>query len=59
MTFLKYAKNLHFTDKPDYDYLVKLFRDLFIKKGYKYDGIYDWTLKTNKVILFLEKLNRM
>eukprot|EP01118_Nematostelium_gracile_P009066 TRINITY_DN303_c0_g1_i3.p1 TRINITY_DN303_c0_g1~~TRINITY_DN303_c0_g1_i3.p1 ORF type:complete len:427 (-),score=80.67 TRINITY_DN303_c0_g1_i3:16-1296(-) len=47
-TFLTYTKNLHFTDKPDYDYLVKLFRDLFIKKGYKYDGIYDWTLKAKE-----------
>jgi len=45
VTFLKYSKSLHFTDKPDYDYLVKLFRDLFIKKGYKYDGMYDWTTK--------------
>lgn len=43
-TFLTYCKSLHFEDKPDYSYLRKLLRNLFIKEGYKYDGIYDWTL---------------
>jgi serine/threonine protein kinase len=42
MTYLQYCRSLRFTDKPDYDYLVKLFRDLFQRKGYKYDGIFDW-----------------
>jgi len=45
MTYLKYTKNLRFADKPDYDYLVKLFRDLFNRKAYKYDGVYDWSPK--------------
>eukprot|EP01105_Mastigella_eilhardi_P026644 TRINITY_DN779_c0_g2_i5.p1 TRINITY_DN779_c0_g2~~TRINITY_DN779_c0_g2_i5.p1 ORF type:complete len:441 (+),score=119.70 TRINITY_DN779_c0_g2_i5:59-1324(+) len=43
-TFLKYTKSLRFEDKPDYSYLRKLLRDLFIREGYKYDGMYDWTL---------------
>jgi len=43
-TFLTYCKSLHFEDKPDYGYLRKLLRNLFVKEGYKYDGIYDWTL---------------
>lgn len=41
--YLKYCKDLRYADKPDYDYLVKLFRDLFARKGYKNDGVYDWT----------------
>lgn len=45
VTYLKYTKNLRFADKPDYDYLFKLFRDLFTRKGYKFDGIYDWTVR--------------
>eukprot|EP01116_Phalansterium_solitarium_P022705 TRINITY_DN75_c0_g1_i1.p1 TRINITY_DN75_c0_g1~~TRINITY_DN75_c0_g1_i1.p1 ORF type:complete len:569 (-),score=140.49 TRINITY_DN75_c0_g1_i1:345-2051(-) len=43
VSYLKYTKNLRFADKPDYDYLHKLFRELFIRKGYKNDGVYDWT----------------
>eukprot|EP00727_Mastigamoeba_balamuthi_P001058 m51a1_g1095 putative casein kinase i isoform delta-like (739) ;mRNA; f:73387-78343 len=43
-TFLTYCKSLHFEDKPDYAYLRKLLRNLFIKEGYKYDGLYDWTM---------------
>lgn len=46
--YLKYTKDLRFTDRPDYDYLVKLFKDLFARKGYKNDGIYEWTPKTEE-----------
>lgn len=40
--FLKYARALRFDDKPDYSYLRKLFRDLFVREGYQYDYIFDW-----------------
>uniref|UniRef100_A0A7S4USZ4 non-specific serine/threonine protein kinase n=1 Tax=Paramoeba aestuarina TaxID=180227 RepID=A0A7S4USZ4_9EUKA len=40
--FLKYARSLRFFDKPDYSYLRKMFRDLFIREGYKFDCMYDW-----------------
>jgi serine/threonine protein kinase len=43
-TFLNYSRNLRFDDKPDYAYLRKLLRDLFIREGYKYDAIFDWTI---------------
>ncbi|TPX47821.1 hypothetical protein SeLEV6574_g02446 [Synchytrium endobioticum] len=33
-----------FDDKPDYSYLRKLFRDLFIREGYHYDYVFDWTM---------------
>jgi len=42
--YLNYCRSLHFEDKPDYAYLRKLFRDLFIREGYKYDAMYDWTV---------------
>ncbi|VAI47091.1 unnamed protein product [Triticum turgidum subsp. durum] len=31
-------------NKPDYSYLKKLFRDLFIREGYQSDHIFDWTV---------------
>ena len=44
VTFISYCKGLHFEAKPDYAYLRKLLRSLFVREGYKYDGVYDWTL---------------
>ncbi|KAK7043054.1 serine/threonine protein kinase [Paramarasmius palmivorus] len=32
--FLNYTRALRFDDKPDYSYLSKLFRDLFVREGY-------------------------
>eukprot|EP01094_Clydonella_sp_ATCC50884_P022380 TRINITY_DN511_c0_g1_i1.p1 TRINITY_DN511_c0_g1~~TRINITY_DN511_c0_g1_i1.p1 ORF type:complete len:369 (-),score=103.97 TRINITY_DN511_c0_g1_i1:66-1172(-) len=43
-TYLIYTRSLRFADKPDYSYLRRLFRDLFIREGYLYDGVYDWTI---------------
>ncbi|KAJ2586704.1 serine/threonine protein kinase, partial [Coemansia sp. RSA 1722] len=41
--YLNYARSLRFDDKPDYSYLKRLFRDLFIRSDFKYDYIFDWT----------------
>ncbi|KAF8595048.1 kinase-like protein [Ceratobasidium sp. AG-I] len=41
--FLNYCRALRFDDKPDYSYLRKLFRDLFVRKGYQYDYVFDWS----------------
>jgi casein kinase I family protein HRR25 len=42
--FINYTRNLRFDDKPDYSYLRKLFRDLFVREGLAYDYVYDWTI---------------
>lgn len=42
--YLNYTRSLRFDDKPDYSYLRKLFRDLFVREGYTYDYIFDWTV---------------
>jgi casein kinase I family protein HRR25 len=46
--YLNYSRSLRFDDKPDYNYLRKLFRDLFIREGYHYDYIFDWTVKKHE-----------
>jgi len=43
-TYLTYTRSLTFDENPDYSYLRKLFRDLFAREGYKYDGLFDWTI---------------
>lgn len=43
--YLNYVRSLRFDDKPDYSYLRKLFRDLFVREGFQYDYVFDWTIK--------------
>ncbi len=43
--FLNYTRALRFDDKPDYSYLRKLFRDLFVREGYQYDYVFDWSMQ--------------
>merc|ERR1711966_272875 len=43
-TYFQVCRSLRFEDKPDYSYMRKLFRDLFIREGYQYDYVFDWTI---------------
>ncbi|XP_055706162.1 casein kinase I isoform X11 [Phlebotomus papatasi] len=45
-TYLRYVRRLDFFETPDYDYLRRLFQELFDRKGYEDDGEFDWTGKT-------------
>ncbi|RAL45620.1 hypothetical protein DM860_009484 [Cuscuta australis] len=43
-SYLHYCRSLRFEDKPDYAYLRRHFRDLFIRQGFEYDYVFDWTI---------------
>ncbi|CAL1382929.1 unnamed protein product [Linum trigynum] len=43
-SYFHYCRSLRFEDKPDYAYLKRLFRDLFVREGYQFDYIFDWTI---------------
>eukprot|EP01119_Soliformovum_irregulare_P022731 TRINITY_DN782_c0_g1_i1.p1 TRINITY_DN782_c0_g1~~TRINITY_DN782_c0_g1_i1.p1 ORF type:complete len:442 (-),score=104.40 TRINITY_DN782_c0_g1_i1:135-1460(-) len=43
-TYLQICRGYLFEEKPDYTMLRKLFRDLFLREGYKYDAMFDWTV---------------
>lgn len=43
-SYFEYCRALRFDDRPDYSYLKRLFSDLFQRKGYEEDHMYDWTI---------------
>ena len=45
---MSYCRNLKFEEKPDYNHLRRMFKDLFNRMGYEYDYNYDWTLIEKK-----------
>jgi len=44
-TYLRYVRHLDFFETPDYDYLRKLFSDMYERKGFAHDDEFDWTHK--------------
>lgn len=44
ISYFHYCRSLRFEDRPDYAYLKRLFRDLFIREGYQFDYVFDWTV---------------
>lgn len=40
--YFDHIRSLGFEDRPDYEYLRRLFREQFVRKGYSYDCQYDW-----------------
>ena len=43
-SFFEHVRSLGFDDRPDYEYLKRLFSELFFRKGYTYDSVFDWEL---------------
>jgi casein kinase 1 len=53
MIYLNYCHSLNFEEKPDYNYTRKLFRDLFTKKAYENDYVYDWMIQQKATVITL------
>ncbi len=43
--YMDHVRSLRFEDRPDYSYLRKIFRGLFVRQGFEYDNVFDWTIK--------------
>jgi serine/threonine protein kinase len=43
--YIAYCRKLKFEEKPDYSYLKRMFKELFMREGYEYDYVYDWLLQ--------------
>jgi hypothetical protein len=42
--YFQHVKSLAFEDRPDYDYLRRLFRELFFRKSFVFDNVFDWDI---------------
>ncbi len=40
--FLEYVRKLNFSERPDYELLRGMFREVMEAKGYRNDGVFDW-----------------
>eukprot|EP00971_Amphidinium_carterae_P087981 1740590-Amphidinium_carterae.1 len=41
-TYLNYCRSLCFDEQPNYAFLRRMLKDLFLREGYQYDFVYDW-----------------
>jgi len=48
-SYLNYCRALRFEDRPDYAYLRRLFKDLFMREGFVNDGMFDWSQPTAEI----------
>ena len=60
--YFDHIRCLRFEDKPDYEFLKRIFRELFFRQGFTYDNAFDWDViaeqqllrKTTECTLFLK-----
>ncbi|KAL3420388.1 casein kinase i [Phlyctema vagabunda] len=55
-TYLNYTRGLAFDELPDYSYLSKMLHSLFLREGFEYDNVFDWTIR--KFAIMQENLER-
>jgi hypothetical protein len=45
LEYMKYVKKLSYFDKPDYEFLIGLFKENLKKINTEKDNLFDWKLK--------------
>ena len=45
VTYMKAVRALAFEERPDYDGMRQIFKDLFYQRGFEYDYNFDWMKK--------------
>ena len=43
--YFDHIRSLGLNEKPKYSYLRKIFQDLFVRRGFKQDYGYDWSMR--------------
>ena len=51
--YMNYVRALNFGDKPDYSWIRRMFRHLFVGQGFEHDYVFDWT-----VLKYMESLQQ-
>jgi len=54
--YIHYCRDLNFDEKPDYSGLRQLFRNVFIRKGFSEDYVFDWYIQNRKTNAALYKM---
>lgn len=47
-SYFEHVASLRFDERPDYDYLKRLFRELFFRRGFSYDNMFDWEVLSQR-----------
>jgi len=47
-SYFNYCRALRFEDRPDYAYLRRLFKDLFMREAFVNDGMFDWSQQVSQ-----------
>lgn len=48
---MNYSRNLKFEEKPDYLYLRKMFKELFVRRNFEWNYMYDWCYPSDNIDL--------
>lgn len=48
VTYMQAVRNMGFEERPDYDVLRAIFKDLFYRECFEYDYNFDWMKKQRR-----------
>ena len=57
--YFSHIRSPDIEDKPNYSYLRKNFRHCFVREGFEYDHVYDWTIIKFNAMMLEEQSQRL